>query len=190
MLYPPMLFFVILSPYMAFAALACVASLTDSLMVAALVSLALNVADHLRGRSPKAVGLVTTAMLAALASYFVLGETEWSRVEIGLTFDLGIFAVALISIALRRPFTLQYARETTDEATQADPGFLQVNYVLTSVWAAAMALMMVVDVLAIYLPWLPLWAGLALTFALRSGAVQFTKWYPHRIRAETATIRI
>jgi len=185
-----MLFFVILSPYMAFTAMAYFASLTDSLMVAALVSLALNLVDHLRGRSPKAIGLVSTAMLSTLASYFVLAETEWSRVEIGLTFDLVIFAVALISIALRAPFTLQYARETTDQALQADPGFLQVNYVLTWVWAGAMALMMAVDILAIYLPSLPLWAGLALTFALRSSAVQFTKWYPHRIRTETATIRI
>lgn len=185
-----MLFFVILSPYMAFAAMAYFASLTDSLMVAALVSLALNVADHLRGRSPKAVGLVTTAMLAALASYFVLGETEWSRIEIGLFFDAGILALALISIALRAPFTLQYARENIDEAARADRGFLHINYVLTWVWAAAMALMMAVDILAIYLPSLPLWAGFALSFGLRSGAVQFTKWYPHHSRAETATIRI
>jgi hypothetical protein len=66
---------------------------------------------------------------------------------------------------------------------------VQVNYVLTTVWAAAMAAMMAIDILAIYLPWLPLWAGLAVTFVLRSGAVQFTKWYPHRGLPETATIR-
>jgi hypothetical protein len=185
-----MLFFVIMSPYMAFNAMAYVASVTDSLLIAALVSLAVNVVDHLRGRAPKALGLVSTAMLASLACYFVLAETEWSRLEIGLTFDLVVFAVALISIALRQPFTLQYARETTDATTRNEPGFLHVNYVLTTVWAAAMALMMVVDVFAIYLPSLPLWAGLVLTFLLRSGAVQFTKWYPHRIRTETTAIRI
>jgi len=157
-------------------------------MVAALVSLALNVTDHIRGRAPKVIGLATTAMLAGLATYFVLTETEWSRTEIGLTFDLGIFAIAVISIALRRPFTLQYARESVDAATQREPAFLHVNYVLTWVWAAAMTAMMAVDILAMYLPWLPLWTGLALTFALRSGAVQFTKWYPKRLYGETATI--
>lgn len=185
-----MLFFVVMSPYMAFAALATIASVTDSLMVAALVSLAVNFADHLRGRAPKALGLVTTAMPFALATYFVLGETEWSRTEIGFIFDLGIFAVALVSIVLRTPFTLQYARETSDAVTQAEPDFIKVNYVLTAVWAAAMALMMAVDVLAIYRPSLPLWVALALTFVLRSSAVQFTKWYPHRFRPETATIRV
>ena len=179
-----MLFLVVMSPYMAFTAMAYVTSLTDSLMIAALVSLALNLADLLRGRTAKAIGLVSTAIMSALATYFVLAETEWSRTEIGFTFDFAIFAVALTSIALRRPFTLQYARETSDAATQAEPDFVKVNYVLTAVWAAAMALMMAVDVLAIYRPSLPLWAGLALTFVLRSSAVQFTKWYPHRFRPE------
>ena len=57
----------------------------------------------------------------------------------------------------------------------ANPRFVQVNYVLTWVWAAAMALMMAIDILAIYLPWLPLWAGLAADLrAALSAAVQFT----------------
>ena len=184
-----MLFFLILSPCMAFTAMAYVASLTTSVAVAALVSLAINLADHLRGRTPKAIRLASTTMFAGLTAYFILTATEWSGLEIRLALDLGIFAVALISIALRRPFTLQYARERVDEATQREPTFVQINYVLTWVWAAAMALMMAIDILAIYLPWLPLWAGLALTFVLRSGAVQFTKWYPHRGLGETATIR-
>jgi hypothetical protein len=183
-----MLFFLILSPYMVFTAMAYLASLTDSLMVAALVSLALNLADHLRGRAPKAIGLLSTVMFGGLATYFVLAQTEWSRIEIGLTFDLGIFALAVISIALRRPFTLQYARESVDAASQREPGFLHVNYVLTWVWAAAMAAMMTVDILSLYLPWLPLWTGFALTYVLRSGTVQFSKWYPKRLYGETATI--
>lgn len=186
-----MLFFVVMSPYMTFTALAYVAPLTDSLMAAALVSLAVNVVDHLRGRSPKAIGLVSTAIMAALATYFVLAETEWSRTQIGLTFDLGIFAVALVSLALRVPFTLQYARETDDAAAaQAEPDFIRVNYVLTAVWAAAMALMMAVDVLAIYVASVPLWAGFALSFVLRSAAVQFTKWYPHRSRGAPPAFQV
>jgi hypothetical protein len=184
-----MLFFLILSPYMAFTATAYVASLTASVAVATLVSLAINLADHLRGRAPKAIGLASTAMFAGLAAYFVLAGTELSGLEIRLALDLGIFSVALISIALRRPFTLQYARESVDQVTQHEPTFVQINYVLTWVWAAAMAAMMAIDILALYLPWLPLWAGLVLTFVLRSGAVQFTKWYPHRGFGETATIR-
>ncbi len=131
-----MLFFLILSPYMAFTAMAYVASLTTSVAVAALVSLAINLADHLRGRTPKAIGLASTTMFAGLAAYFILTATEWSGLEIRLALDLGIFAVALISIALRRPFTLQYARERVDEATQREPTFVQINYVLTWVWAS------------------------------------------------------
>ena len=185
-----MLFFVVLSPYLTFTAMAYVATLTDSLMMAALVSLAINTVDHLRGCAPKALGLASTAIMSALAIYFVFAETEWSRTQIGLAFDLTIFAVALISIALRSPFTLQYARETNDAEIQAEPDFVKVNYVLTAVWAGAMALMMAVDVLAIYVTSVPLWAGFALTFVLRGAAVQFTKWYPHRFRGATPALQI
>ena len=185
-----MLFFLVLSPYMTFTAMAYVATLTDSLMAAALVSLAINAIDHLRGRSPKAIGLVSTAIMSALAIYFVFAETEWSRTQIGLAFDVCIFAVATVSVALRRPFTLQYARETSDAATQAEPDFVKVNYVLTGVWAGAMALMMAVDVLAIYVPSVPLWAGFALTFVLRGAAVQFTKWYPTRFQPDPISFQV
>jgi hypothetical protein len=182
-----MMFFLILSPYMAFTALAYVASLTLSAAAAAGLSLTLNIADHLRGRSPKAIGLTSTAMFASLAVFFTVRGAAWSALEIRLALDFGILAVALTSIAARRPFTLQYARESVDAATQHEAGFLQVNYVLTWVWAAAMALMMATDILALYLPWLPLWAGLALTFVLRSGAVQFSKWYPKRLFGDAMT---
>ncbi len=185
-----MLFFLVMSPYMTFTAMAYVATLTDSLLLAALVSLAINTIDHLRGRSPKAIGLVTTAVMSALAIYFVFAETEWSRIQIALTFDLCIFATAVISIARRTPFTLQYARETSDPDLQAEPDFVRVNYMLTAVWAATMALMMAVDVLAIYVPSVPLWLGFALTFVLRGAAVQFTKWYPTRFNTDPPAFQV
>jgi len=182
-----MQFFLIMSPYLAFSSLNYVASLTASVLAAALVSIGLNVADHVRGRSPKAIGLTSTAMFASMAATFIIAGQAWSGLEVRLVLDLGIFMVALVSIALRRPFTLQYAREAIDAATQGEPGFLHVNYVLSWVWAGAMALMMATSVLAIYLPWLPLWAGLALTFVLRNGAVAFSKWYPKHQFGQAAT---
>ncbi len=50
-----------------------------------------------------------------------------------------MLAISLLSLAIRRPFTLQYAREVVDAETAALPGFLKANYVITSAWAAAFA---------------------------------------------------
>jgi hypothetical protein len=46
---------------------------------------------------------------------------------------------------------------------------------------------MIGNILMIYLPSLPLWAGIAIAFAARSTAVYFTKWYPDYRRAKFAT---
>jgi hypothetical protein len=61
------------------------------------------------------------------------------------------------------------------------PGFRQANYIITWVWTAAFLAMVIANVLTIYLPGLPLWAGLAIALAARNGAALFTKWYPKHL---------
>jgi hypothetical protein len=81
-------------------------------------------------------------------------------------------------MAIRRPFTLQYALEAVDAETASLPGFIKANYIITGAWTAAFVLMVLANLLLIYIPGLPLWSGLAIAFAARNTAVYFTKWYP------------
>ena len=67
-----------------------------------------------------------------------------------------MLAIALVSLAIRKPFTLQYAVEAVDTETAKLPDFLRANDVITSVWAAAFVLMMLANLMLIYLPGLPL----------------------------------
>ena len=92
--------------------------------------------------------------------------------------------MALVSLAIRFPFTLQYAREVVDAETAMLPGFIRANYVITWAWTGCMVLMMIGNILMIYLPGLPLWSGLLIAFAARNSAVYFTKWYPEYRRAK------
>ena len=89
-------------------------------------------------------------------------------------------AIALASIAIRLPFTLQYAREQVDAETVAEPEFLRVNYILSWAWVAAMVLMLIADIMMIYFPALPLWSGVVAIYLARNAAVYFTKWYSNR----------
>ncbi len=91
-----------------------------------------------------------------------------SSSAVKLTIDAGVFAISLTSLVIRKPFTLQYAREM---------GFMRANYIITWAWTAAFLLMMTANVLMIYVPGLPLWSGIAIAFAARNSAVYFTKWY-------------
>ena len=101
--------------------------------------------------------------------------------------DTGIFLVALLSILFGYPFTLQYALEVVDAETRMVPGFIRANYVITAAWTLASLLMMIGNAAMIYVPGLPLWAGLLIVFAARNSAVYFTKWYPQYRKAKYGT---
>jgi hypothetical protein len=175
-----MSFFIILSPFIVLAALLTVTSASISLFAGAAVALALIGADAWRGRELKALAAGSVVVLGGLGVYLSLIAHQWSDFSVRLAVDIGMLAIALGSIAIRKPFTLQYAREQVDAATTQEPAFLRVNYTLTWVWVAAMVLMLVADIFMIYFPHLPLWLGVAVIFAARNAAVTFTKWYSNR----------
>jgi hypothetical protein len=90
--------------------------------------------------------------------------------------ELALLVLLAGSIALRRPFSLQYARiSPSDEWPRAL--FRRVNYMTSIVWLAAFAAMAFADAAAALLP-------LPLTFVIATGAlalglaVLFTLRYP------------
>lgn len=173
-----MAIFLILAPFGAFAALMMLTTASVSLFTAAAIGLAVVAYDALRGRSLKMLGGGAAMLFAGLGCYVTLLDRSFSNTAVIFVLDSGLLAVALLSIALRVPFTLQYARENVAPEITVLPSFLKVNYVLTWAWAAAITLMLFADALSIYLPSLPVWIGAGIAFAARNGAVYFTKWYP------------
>lgn len=181
-----MMVFLILAPYGAFAALMLCTSAAVSLFASAALCLAVIAWDAFRGRAIKMLGAGSAILFAALGGYVVLVDSSLGGSEVKLAVDAGMLAISLASLAMRRPFTLQYAREVVDAETARLPGFRKANYVITWAWTAAFVLMVLANVLLIYLPGLPLWAGIAVAFAARNTAVYFTKWYPEYHRARFA----
>jgi hypothetical protein len=183
-----MMIFLILAPFGAFAGLMLVASATVSLFAGAGVAAATIAYDLARGGSVKILATGSAILFTALGCYVTFVDSSWSSPTIRLAVDSGVLAIALLSIAARFPFTLQYAREVVDAETRQMPGFLRANYIITAAWTAAFLLMVITNVVMIYLPGLPLWAGLAIALAARNSAALFTKWYP-RHRREMAAKR-
>ncbi len=181
-----MTIFLILAPYGAFAALMLVSSATVSLFAGAAVCVAVIAYDVLGGRSIKVLGAGSAILFAALGAYFALTGDVWSGSAVKLTVNAGVLAIALATLAIGRPFTLQYAREMADAQTAQLPDFVSANYVITSAWVLALLLMMTANALLIFVPGLPLWLGLAIAIAARNTAVYFTKWYPEHRKAKLA----
>jgi hypothetical protein len=181
-----MMIFLILAPYGAFAGLMLLTSAAASLFAAAAICLAVIACDAFRGRSIKVLGAGSAVLFAALGGYLTLVDSSLSGSAVKLTVDAGMLAISLVSLAIRRPFTLQYAREMVDAETAELPAFLKANYIITGAWTVAFVLMVMANVLLIYLPGLPLWCGIAIAFAARNSALYFTKWYPEYQRAKFA----
>jgi hypothetical protein len=176
--------FLVLSPFGAFAMLMLVAPPAAALFVAAALALAVIAYDLFRGASVKILMTASTVLFGALGCYDILSNGNWSSVAVRVAVDGGVLSIALVSIAIRMPFTLQYAREKVDAETMRMPGFIRVNYVITWFWTAALVMMLVADILTVYAPSMPLWVGVAIAFAARNGAVYFSKWYPQYRRAK------
>jgi hypothetical protein len=182
-----MTIFLILAPFAAFALLMLVTSPAISLFTGAAIAAAIIGYEVSRGRSVKMLAVGAVIMFSALGGYISLIDGDWSATEVRLAVDIGTLAIALGSIAIRAPFTLQYAREVVDAETMKMPGFMRANYIITWAWTAAFVLMLIANLLMIYMPSLPFWAGLGIGILARNSAVYFTKWYPAYRRAKYGT---
>ena len=165
-----MTIFLILAPYGAFSLLMLATSAAVSLFASAAVCLAVIGYDILRGRSIKMLGAGSVVLFLALGGYLTLVDHSLGNSAVRLTVDAGVLAISLTSMAIRFPFTLQYALEVVDAETAKLPGFMTANYIITGAWTAAFVLMMIGNILMIYVPGLPLWSGLAIVFAARNSA--------------------
>lgn len=184
-----MTLFMIIAPFATFATLLMLVPAKLSLAAGAVVALGAMIWDLAHGRSVKLLSLGALVLFSLIGGYLTIVGADWSSTTIRLAVDGGVLAIALGSLAVRFPFTLQYAREMVAPETTKLPGFMRANYILTWVWTSAFVVMLAVDVIAIYLPSVPLWAYAGIAFAARNGAVYFTKWYPkhrHAVSGEPA----
>lgn len=173
-----MTIFLILAPYGAFAFLMLVTSSAVSLFAAAGICLAIIALDAMRKRSVKILGAGSAVLFIGVGGYLTLVDSSLSTSAVKFLIDAGMFVVALGSMLVRHPFTLQYALEEVPTEIAAMPGFMRANYIITGVWTAAMLAMMLGNVAMLYVPGLPIWLSLAVAFAARNSAVYFTRWYP------------
>jgi hypothetical protein len=183
-----MTIFLILAPFGAFALLMLVTTAEISLFTAAAICLAVIGIDVYRSRSIKILGAGSVVLFSGIGTYVALIDPALSSSVVKLSIDIGMLAISLASLILRKPFIMQYALEEVDTETAKQPGFIKAVYLITWAWNAAFVLMIVGNVLTIYVPGLPLWTSLVIAFAARNSAAYFTTWYPQYRKAKDGTL--
>ena len=174
-------------PFIVFAVVDSLVGGTAALVAGGVASAALLIRDlMLLRRTPKVLEIGTTILFAGLALYAVIAGPAWSVFGVRLRVDIGLLLIVLVSLAIRRPFTLQYAREQVAPEHWGNPAFIRANYVITAVWALAFGVLVGSDLLIVYVPGLPPAFGIAATVVALVVAVKFPGWYRERMRARAA----
>jgi hypothetical protein len=159
-------------PFAVFAVVDRVVSTLLALTLAAVTAAGLTLRDVAGKKRLKLLDVGAAVVFGGLALYTFFTQRAWSVVGVRLCTDAGLLAIVLISLAIRQPFTLQYAKEQVPEQHWADPGFVRTNYRLSAVWAAAFALMVLADVGMLL--GLPVALGVVITLGALGGAFYVT----------------
>ena len=175
-----------LSPFLVFFLLMRLHSPLAGLVGAVVVSLLLCLRMIRRGEALKILEVGSLAVFGALTAYTLLAAPAWSVATVRLAVDLGLLAIAVASLAIGRPFTLQYARERVPEPIWVLPVFFTTNRRITIVWAMAFAVHVAADAAAEYVPAIPLWLDVVASIVAFLGAVWFTRWYPAAVQRRFA----
>lgn len=170
------------APFLAFALVERLVGPVAGLVTGALVSLALLLRDLAHGRPAKLLEIGTVILFGGLSLYAQAAAPGWSTIMVKLLVDAGLLLIVLASLAIGRPFTLQYAREQVPAAYWQTPQFLHVNRVITAAWALAFAVMVGAELMMLHAPGIPLRFGVIATILALAGAIWFTGWYPRRQR--------
>ena len=92
-----------------------------------------------------------TFLFGLLALYVAFIEPGLELSWVGLILEIGLLAIALWSVAARRPFTTDYAVALILPEYWRAPWFLRANYWLSWVWAATFAAMAFADGVNLFL---------------------------------------
>jgi hypothetical protein len=166
------------APYIAFFLFMRTVSIDAGLWSALVVAVLIGARDWTRSGSLKVLEAGTVLIFLALVIFTAAEHWKWTVMAVRLVVDAGLLAIVLVSLAVGRPFTLQYARERVAEHYWHTPLFLTINRGITFAWAAALATLVAAHAAVIFVPVVPWWLDIALTISVLAAALRFTELYP------------
>lgn len=153
-------------------------SVSLALWVAFAAAFAIGIRDFLRAKTVRLLDAVCLALFALLALYTGFIQPSLAVQAVRMIADAGLLLLAIISLAMRNPFTLQYSRDDAPEELWSTPAFVRANYRLAAVWSVAFAVMTAADACATFNKRFALSLDVAVGLAALALAIVFTVRYP------------
>jgi hypothetical protein len=165
------------SPFILFAILSRL-SADLALWVAFATAFVVTIRDFVESPSLRLLDVGSFLLFAGLALLRGFLDPNLSLAAVRFIAETGLFLLLAAALALKRPFSVDYARLDPKEADWPPALFLKVNYLVSGVWVAAFAAMALADGAVTYDPRLPIYAGIAVNVLALAAAVTFTLRYP------------
>jgi hypothetical protein len=175
------------APFIVFALLTSV-SVSLALWAAFAAAFVNTIRDFVQSPTVRVLDAGSMTLFGLLALYAGFIQPGITIQAVRLVVDGGLLVIAIASLAIRTPFTLQYAKEQVPEELWTTPLFLRTNYVITGVWTAAFAVMTAADASATFHRMLPLSLDVAAGLAATAGAIVFTARYPVYVRSHAGEL--
>jgi hypothetical protein len=147
------------------------------------LSLLFFIAARSKRHSIKLLELFDIVFFGALAIVGLAANDatiNWLELWAGELSNIALALFSIVSIAIRIPFTLQYAKEQTPQEYWDSPIFIRVNYMITSVWAGAFTFNALAGLYGDVVLHSSdnFWTGWILQLFATIFAISFTEWYP------------
>jgi hypothetical protein len=130
------------------------------------------------------------AVLAVLGLVASERAIEWLQLWAAELSSIALAAFAIVTLLIRRPFTLAYARDTTPKEHWDNPIFLRINYVISTAWAGAFLFSALVGAYgdAVLRDNDNFWTAWVLPIGAIVFAVSFTEFYPDYATGDATSI--
>lgn len=160
-----------------------------SVLCALALSLVTFILSRRGGSSFKLMEIFDLLFFAGFAVVGIVANAStiaWLENWAGEITNVALFLFVLITIVIRQPFTLQYAKEETDPQYWDSPVFLRINYTISWVWAAAFAWQSLMGLIgdAVLDNSNNFWTGWVLQIAALVFAIAFTAYWPDHASAK------
>jgi hypothetical protein len=161
-------------------------SVSLALWISFAAAFAIGIRDFLHAKMLRTLDMTCLVLFALLALYVGFIQPSLTVQAVRMIADVALLLMALVSMGLRNPFTLQYTREEVPEEFRETPSFIHANYILCSIWALAFAAMTAADAYATFNRKFSFSLDVATGLAALALALIFTVRYPAMSRTKTS----
>jgi hypothetical protein len=149
-----------------------------ALWVAFAAAFVVTIRDFVESPTLRLLDAGSFALFAGLALGRGFIDPNLSLAMVRFIAEAALFLVLGASLAMGRPFSMDYARLDPREAGWPQTLFRKVNYLVSGVWTASFLAMAAADGAVAFDPRLPLYASIAVSLVVLALAVTFSLRYP------------